>query len=483
MLFCLRLFCRTGAKAVPDLSADGADPDEEADKGRDQPADPQRGQRELHHPLGQAAQRDARLLASVKDGKAQREGHAEGIDLGAAAPETIEVGEDDQHRHQRIEHHQHRKDGINEGVQAHIGDKPGKQDDDGDDFAVGPVGEHLGKVVAEGGGQTDRGGQAGQHDGDAQNQVAPAPKQRIDRVVEDYAAVGEGRHSRRLRTHKAQSSIDQTEQRHRDDTDDDGVVYHLFVLGDPLVLEGIDHDDGKNQRCEAIQRKVALQQALDEWAVLVNNRGLLDWAQGIEPGRDKNNENREKQQRGHKLADDVDDLRGLEREKVGERKKDRCVHQHRHKLGAALLQKGDNTDLKGDRPGTRQRKQRTKQQIDCRRQNKSNLFSGLSDQAVHAVSGDHHRDDAQHCKPRIGDDESQQRCGRLGARLLTQQGRKDHVAGSKKDGEQHEGRIDYLGDCQFLFHLDSRSSQKVFCVYLSIFYAICQESHLKFCIF
>ena len=67
--------------------------------------------------------------------------------------------------------------------------------------------------------------------------------------------------------------------------------------------------------------------------------------------------------------------------------------------------------------------------------------------------------------------------------LLTQQGRKDHVAGSKKDGEQHEGRIDYLGDCQFLFHLDSRSSQKVFCVYLSIFYAICQESHLKFCIF
>ena len=82
-----------------------------------------------------------------------------------------------------------------------------------------------------------------------------------------------------------------------------------------------------------------------------------------------------------------------------------------------------------------------------------------------------------------GDDEAQQRCGRLSARLLTQQGRKDHVAGSKKDGEQHEGRIDYLGDCQFLFHLDSRSSQKVFCVYLSIFYAICQESHLKFCIF
>ena len=48
-----------------------------------------------------------------------------------------------------------------------------------------------------------------------------------------------------------------------------------------------------------------------------------------------------------------------------------------------------------------------------------------------------HRDDAQHRKPRIGNDEAQQRCGRLGARLLTQQGRKDHVAGSKKDGEQY----------------------------------------------
>ena len=126
-----------------------------------------------------------------------------------------------------------------------------------------------------------------------------------------------------------QRQIHQRQAKRSDQTGNHRIAGDQFTVGYAMVTNRGGNHDAEHQRTEGIHGQVALQKTLHKGRALIIRRNLADRPCGNQQRRAAQNQQRRQQHRGDVLADAVNQLPRIERQK-----------QHGGKVGQGVEQQG-----------------------------------------------------------------------------------------------------------------------------------------------
>ena len=230
------------------------------------------------------------------------------------AEELSGEGQNDQHDRGRIDEHQHRDGVFDDRAEAHIGDR--KREDRKDDCPDG-VGDfavrHLHKRLRAGGHKADGGLEAGERDGDSQNQLTDGAKIMARNLCQGNTAVGGGlEEAAGLCTHENRQNVNDRHENTGQNAGAQNVGGNRVVIVNAHAANDVDDHNAKRQTRDRVHRAVALDERREERTGLIRRIGLH-----IGNRRARMDERPDDEDREEEKENRVDDLANPDRDFAG----------------------------------------------------------------------------------------------------------------------------------------------------------------------
>ena len=255
------------------------------------------------------------------------EGESDGPGVHAltAAEELIEEDKADQRDEQRVDEHQDRNRGHDDGLQTEEADEVRDHAEDHGVGLVGEVAEEPHEVRGAAGHEADRGRKAREEHDHRENRGTEVTEEDLRRTREHRSAGFKNTELRHgIRADLRDEDVDEGEERDSDRAGKQHLLHDRFRLRHAALLHKADHERREDEGRDGVKGVVAIENTLHhsgDRRRVVLRRGLGRAKRGDEGLHDEKQNNSEKRG-GQDLAHTVNELRRGRREPVREEEED-----------------------------------------------------------------------------------------------------------------------------------------------------------------
>ena len=353
----------------------------------------------------------------------------------------------------RIDEHEHGDGILDDGAEPHVGHGEREHGEDDCPDGVGDLAlRYFGERLRAGGDKPDGGLEAGERDGDGEDDLPGAAEIMPCDLREGNAAVfGRFKQPARLRAHEDGEHIDDRHQNAGQNAGGEHVARDDVVILHTHTADDVNDHDAERKTCDGVHRAVAFNERRGESAGAVALRRFngRDGCAGIDERCDDEHGEENEEQGVDDLADPDGDLARTQREKQHECEEHRREEQQREPFTLRAHQRREPS-RKRHRCAAGDGKERPDGEVEDAGEENAVALADLAGERLQPIGmRDADGGDAEDGDTDGGDDKADDRGQDVAACHLTEMDGENEVARAEEHSEQRARHEDLLAEVEF----------------------------------